>query len=404
MITPRALLANEAGGGRGHVTTLRAAAKALGPDVRIIAALARQHYADELADLCEKVVKAPLLARPVGTVGEMGLPGSATWGDVLAAIGLASDHKIRRGLAFWRKLIVDEDISLLIADFSPLALRAALGLRDEGWAIRIISIGTGYLVPPAHIDRFPLFLNDYSTVFHSEAATLTLLNAVGAESGLAPLPRLAALYDVDLSLVTTFDFLDPYGADRDPEDLTGCHTAAPQALAGEGTEVFVYFSTDELTDDALVVALEGLSLPRRGYVPSASPEVRARLAASGMTLLDHPASADEIARRSRLIVHAAPHGTVCLAALCGLPQVGVPQHLEQLFNARCAEAKGILRIGRRGDPGLGAKIAAAYADVGLRDRALAVATELRRDYPGDPQAVLAARLARQVQAARDTLA
>jgi hypothetical protein len=394
----RALLANEAGGGRGHITTLVAAAHALGSDFARFAAVGRLNYASELEGLCQSVVKAPLLARQKTAPRIFGVLGSATWGDVLAEIGLEDPARVARGLAFWRDMIVSRDISLLIADFAPLALRAALGLRDEGWAIRIVNIGTGYTSPPAHLPRFPIFLDDHDRITRSEDETVAILNGVGAASQLAPLPRLPALYDVDLPLATTFDFLDPY-----PDRPAACRipplVPASTQLAGNGDGVFVYFSTAELTDDATVSALETLNLPRRGFLPSASPEVRARLAASGMELLDRPATADEIAAYARLIVHAAPHGTLCLAALAGLPQFGIPQHLEQLFNARRAETAGIMHVARRGDPDLCARMAAAYADAALLAQARAVAERLRADHPADPIAALGQRLRPELEAA-----
>lgn len=395
----RVLLANEAGGGRGHVTTLAAVARALGSASRPVAALGRLIYADELRPACDRVVRSPLLARPKEAQTFV-LRGSATWGDVLAEIGLEDPAKVARGLAFWRQLIVEEDVSLLVADFAPLALRAALALRDEGWAIRIVSIGTGYTSPPAGLGHFPVFLDDHDRTTRHEARTLAVLNAVGARLGMEPLPRLAALYDADLALATGFDFLDPYRDLRPPSGRMSPLVPASARLAGTGNGVFVYFSTAELTDPPLVTALVDLRLPRRGFLPSASPEVRDRLLASGMDLLDRPASADEIADYARLIVHAAPHGTVCLAALAGLPQFAVPQHLEQLYNARQTETLGILRHGARGDADLGERMAAAYADAALAQMARDVALDLRRKHPSDPIADLAGRLAPVIAAAR----
>lgn len=388
----RALLANEAGGGRGHVTTLAAAARALGDDVDRIAAVGRLNYAQDLADSCPTVLKAPLLTRPKSLPRTFALRGSASFGDTLAEIGLGDPGKVARGLRFWRDLIVERDISILIADLAPLAQWAALGLRDEGWEILIVSIGTGYYTPPRNLAAFPVFLPDHDRILHPEADTLAVLNASGARAGLDALPRLAALYDVDLALATTFDFLDPYRAVRPARDRVAPLIPASSQMAGAGHGVFVYFSTQELADPALVDALAGLNLPRRGYLPSATPEVRARLLASGMELLDQPANPDAIAAYARLIVHAAPHGTLCLAALAGSPQFAIPRHLEQLYNARAAEACGILRHALPGDPTLGAQIAAAHADPGLARQAHDFALALRAAHPADPVAALRDRL------------
>ncbi len=400
---PRLLLACEGGGGRGHVTTLRAVAQAGSGDVSVIAALSRRFYADELAGLCEKVIAAPDLLRSRDTPPGQALPGGASWGVALARMGLSDANLVRNHLMFWRQTIVDHDISVLVADAAPLALHAARGLRDEGWAIRIVNIGTGYLAPPAGLDHFPPLHADLPVTGGEEADVLAVLNRVAAEDDIAPLPRLPALYDVDLPLATGFAFLDPYLPARPKKDRIAPLVPASRRMAGAGDEVFVYFSAAELRDETLVRALETLPLPRRGFIPSAPPEVKARLATSGMILLDRPASPDEIAARSRVIVHAAPHGTVCLAALAGLPQFAIPQHLEQLFNARRCAEQGVLSYALPGSPDLGERIAAAYADRRMADRAREVAAELRRDHPADPVAVLAARLAPQLAAARAAL-
>ena len=53
-----------------------------------------------------------------------------------------------------------------------------------------------------------------------------------------------------------------------------------------------------------------------------------------------PVPVDLIARRSRLMVNAAQHGTLCLGLAAGLPQVSVPQDLEKQYHAEAAELLG----------------------------------------------------------------
>ncbi len=55
-----------------------------------------------------------------------------------------------------------QDISILVADYAPLALMAAHGLRAEGWDIRIIAVGTGYGVPPAGLAPLPPLHPDFT--------------------------------------------------------------------------------------------------------------------------------------------------------------------------------------------------------------------------------------------------
>jgi hypothetical protein len=394
---PRILLANEAGAGRGHVAKLASVARAFGDGLAMVAALASQKHARELAPHCARVLASPPLSYTSEARANPELEGNASWGDYLAAIGLAREEVVRHGLAWWRAAIVEEDASVLVADYAPLAMRAAQGLKAEGWDIEILAVGTGYGVPPAHLDHFPQLLPDYSRCAHPEAEILALLNRVGRETGLDPLPRLPALYEVDLQLPLTFAFLDPYDGLR-----ARCALVPPVVNIAElvpeasGDELFVYFAAAELSLPGLVEALAALPMKRRGFLPGAAPATLERLAASGMIIEPAPVPVEAITRRSRLMLNAAQHGTLCAAALSGLPQVGLPQHLEQVFHGRRAEARGAMRL-----LPLGEQTAEAILDlvqVAWSDRALAagardLARELRAGYPADPAGSLARRVA-----------
>lgn len=386
---PRVLLANEAGGGRGHVTLLRQVGQALGPDVTLIAGLGRQAFAAELSGICEKVVTAPRLSRAPDSSADPRYPGNASWGDALAALGLAREAVVRRGLAFWRELIVAEDIDLLVADAAPLAMLAAQGLRAEGWQMRVASVGTGWGLPPDNMPDFPLIMKGMGGVLYPEMETLALVNRVAAERDIQPLPTLPSLYQADLALALTSDFLDPYAAWRRAGERIAPLVAVPEA--GQGHELFVYFSAREIERPGLIEALEALPLARRGFIPRATEAEVARLRASGMVLEDAPLPPALIVERSAMILHAGAHGSMSMAALAGLPQLALPSHLEQLWNAQQAEAAGCLRIVP--DDGIGAAMLAAYSDAGLKAGAQALARSLRAAHPADPQAALAERLA-----------
>ncbi|MDP2062727.1 MAG: hypothetical protein Q8J98_06410 [Phaeovulum sp.] len=400
---PRLLLASEMGAGRGHVTSLAAVARALGPGLPLLAALPSLRHAGTLAALGARVLQAPALRYAPEARANPALEGNASWGDYLAACGLAREAAVRRGLAFWRKLIVDEDISLLVADYAPLALRAAQGLQAEGWQIVTVATGTGYGLPPHELDRFPQLLADQDRVIHPEPEVLALLNRIGTEQGLAPLPRLPALYAADHVVPRSFAFLDPYAALRPPGSLLPPETGGRVPEAVGGTAVFAYFSTQELADPEVADALAALPLPRFGYLPGAAPEVLARLAASGMEISPTPLHPAEIAARARLVLSAGQHGTLSMAALAGLPQVALPQHLEQLFHARRAETAGIARLLWRPERRAGAiveLVLAACSDPAIADAARALGAVLRAEVGPDPEAKLARRLAPALPAAR----
>ena len=400
---PSVLLANELGAGRGHLVTLARVARALGPGLPLIAAVGSLRHRAELEAAGVRVQRCPLLCYTPEMKRDPRLVGNATWACYLAGSGFVREDVLRRSLAFWRALIVEHDISILVADYAPAAMRAALGLKEEGWDIRIIAVGTGYGVPPAGLDRFPPTTPGFDRIIHPEESVLDCLNRVGADLGLSPLPRLSALYDVDLALPATFDFLDPYARWRPASALVPPLVDRTEDLAGAGDEVFVYFSRDEADRPGLAEALCRLPLPRRGYLPAASEAAKDRLAASGMIVETAPVPPALIAARSRLIVHPSPHGTLCTAALAGLPQLGLPGHKEQATHAGLAEAAQVMRVLPPKAASTEAILGAArdlYEDAAASRAARDLALRLRQDFPADPQADLAARLAPEVEIAR----
>ena len=391
---PVALLATELGGGRGHVSALARIARALGPGVRKLAAIGEMLHAGEVSAEGVHVQHCPkLTATPESRANPLSR-GNATWACYLADAGFMRPDVLRQSLTFWRDLMVREQVSLLVADYAPLAQRAALALRDEGRPIRIIASGTGYGIPPVDLSPLPHLARGYDRVIHPEAQVLEQLNAAGRELGMAPLPRLAALYEADLTLAGTFPFLDPYGPWRAPGAVVPPLVERSTALA-KGDEVFIYFSRTEMEIPALAEALSRLTLPRRGFFPGAPEALKTRLAASGMIIETAPMPVDLIAQRSRIMVHPSPHGSLCTAALIGLPQLGLPGHREQVAHAQRAEAAGVLHVLPQKTSAANeiiAGIETLYHDSAAQKRAQDLARTLRATFPKDPLTDLALRL------------
>jgi hypothetical protein len=396
------LLANEAGAGRGHVTLLAGVARALGTGVEVHAAIPSLRHALELDPA--QVERGPLLRYAAAARQDSALAGNATWGDYLAACGLASPEIVRAHLRWWRRKIVQSDASLLIADYAPLALWAAQGLKAEGWAIKTLSVGTGYGLPPARMERFPQLLPDFARQTITEDAVLATLNAVAASEGLEPLQSFPAIAQADTELAFTFDYLDPYASWRNADDyFVPVLSPLPPLGTDRGSELFIYFSRQELEEDALLDAVAGLPVPKRGFFPGASSETLERLRQGGVIVETGAIPMAEIAARARLILSAGQHGIHCMAALAGLPQVAVPQHLEQLFTCRQSDARGGTRhvpLDGQTCAAITDTILAAWSDTALYAAARAVATDLRMNYPADPMARLSARLAPLIDQAR----
>ncbi len=387
----RALLAWEGGAGRGHVTTLRTVAEALGDRFVFDAALCRMEYASELEASCEAVYPAAYLYYREEQRRLRGGAKAATWGEFLGDVGFRDEAFLKRQIAWWQEVIRVRGISLVVGDFAPCALMAARGL-----GVPAVAIGVGYSCPPPEMAEFPVFLPNHATLIYDEAETVAIVNRAATPLGVPEIDRLPAVYACDDQLARTLPMLDPYDGRRTRELLPPVADLPARISAGHGDEIFVYFSTSERDSPALMEAVEDLGAPTRMFMPGVSDELAVRFTAKGVMLERAPVPVDEIARRTRLMLNASQHGILCLGLGAGLPQVSVPQHLEQLFHARRAEAAGVLRVAtreERGEPGaFRAAVRAALDDEAMAARARTLAEELRPLLIRDARALIRQRI------------
>lgn len=369
-MTKRALLAWESGAGRGHVSALRSFAQALAPAFVCDAALCKMKFASVLEPHCEMVFRsrshaADITRRPNGGTEPIG-----TWGDYLGDVGFGEPQWLIEQVGWWILTMEARQSDLVVADFAPGAMLAARILD-----IPVVMIGTGYFAPPAGLDQYPVLLQQYGKRHHDEATLLASVNAAMAYFGAEPLARLSDVYLSDVAMIQSIAELDPYVGHRNAPYMPPIASETPFASGG-GEEIFVYFSTDEHRDDALCDAIVGLGSRARLHMPAIPADLAERMTAAGVQVLTRPAPLEEIAARSRIMVNAGQHGSLCTGIGMGLPQVAIPRHLEHLFHARRAEALGAVRVVPRQERS-SERIRAAIldlwhsADAGMRTRDLA---------------------------------
>lgn len=386
----RVMLAWEAGAGRGHVVTLARVARALQGMAECDAALGWMDHATEIAPWCDRVFPGVALPLDRAAHKARNAPPNATWADYLLDCGFANGDRLHRNVAWWLDTFARRDIGLLIADYAPCALMAA-----QIAGIPSLAIGTGYGIPPAELAEFPIFLPEYSVREVDEGEMAGTVNRALAPLGFAPIDSLPQIYRRSGDLLRTLPMLDPYADRRGGGYLP---PVADYARIGDGTgeELFCYFSTSEFENPALVEALANCGLPLRCFLPAAPPEVRARLEAVGAILEDRPVPVADIARRSRAVFNSGQHGILCLSLAAGLPQLCLPQHLEQLYHARRAEEAGVARVAwPRGiaAEAIGDALQALWNDSGMAAQARAVARDVAPLFVADDAEMLRQRIA-----------
>lgn len=388
-MTRRILLAWEGGAGRGHIVTLRVMAEALGPRHHYEAALCRMDHAAELAALCPEIYPSAGLYLHPAPRKALGWPRTASWADFLGDLGFAFPDRLKIQFDWWVEVLRSRRIDLLIGDFAPVSLLAARAL-----GLPSVCVGTGYSAPPPGLDRFPILLPEYATLVHDETTLLDNVNTLLASAGTAPLSRFSDIYGASVLMPRTIRQLDPYDGQRAQPLLPPLNEAVPRS-SGNGEEVFVYFSTAETAYAPLVDALCALALPVRAYIPGAEPALLARLAQVGVMVETAPVSADLIAARSRLMLNAGQHGTLCMGLGLGLPQLTFPQHLEHQYHAQRASEFGAVDIvPYRAWPAdrIVEAVHGLYADHQRAGRARLLSDTLRPDLFGDIGALIRERI------------
>ncbi|WP_297104051.1 hypothetical protein [uncultured Devosia sp.] len=337
-MTKRVLLAWEGGAGRGHVVTLKVMAEALGPQHHYEAALCRMEHAAELSAVCDEVYPSAGLYLHAGPRKKLGWPRTANWADFLGDLVFAFPERLKVQFDWWIEVLRSRRIDLVIADFAPISMLAAKALD-----IPSVCVGTGYSAPPPGMKTFPILLPEYTTLVHDERHLLDNANALLAPFDIEPLKAFSDVYRASVSMPRTIRQLDPYDGLRSSPLLPPLNEAVPRGT-GAGEDIFVYFSTAETAYAPLVDALCGLDLPVRAFLPGASLELLDRLGRAGVIVETAPVPVELIAQRSRLMLNAGQHGSLCMGLGLGIPQLTLPQHLEHLFHARRASDLGVAEI------------------------------------------------------------
>lgn len=331
-------------------------------------------HADEIRPACDAVYQgAGLPYSREDRIARGNLP-AATWGEFMGDFGFRDPEFLSRQIAWWRETIRVRGIALVIGDFAPCALLAARSL-----GVPTVAVGNAYAVPPPGLERFPVFLPRYAECIHDEARMVEAVNLAATPLGVPPIRHLPEVYASDAQLVRSLPIFDPYDGIREAPLLPPVADVG-DIDSGGGDEIFVYFSSTECSEPGIAEAVAGTGLPVRAFMPRMQPETARLLEAGGVAIETTAATTREIARRSRLLVNAGQHGTLCMALAAGIPQVALPQQLEQLYNALRVEERGVARVVEKGErraERLRRTILEAYRDEEMRRAAAALARELR---------------------------
>ena len=215
---PKIVCIWELGDELGHVSRLHDIAQKLQPqfDVYfILKDLSRSHPFTEDTDIT--VFQAPVwlpkmrMQRPIACLA-----------DTLLLKGYLEANTLHSLVTSWRNLLALIQPNLIIFDYAPTAMLAALDL-----SIPKISIGTGFADPaPGHpiADWRALSTGQPQQgdqlIAQQETNVLNSINGVGKKLGLPALTRLSDLFQNTHTLLNTYPCFDLYEPQRSAPDVT----------------------------------------------------------------------------------------------------------------------------------------------------------------------------------------
>ena len=331
------LLAWELGGGLGHLVQLRPLAQGLAQrGYRVVAALRDRSQAENIFGAgTASVLRAPIKVLTPASYARLPM----TFAHVLQDNGFGGDAEAGELAGAWRALYQKVRPDLIVFDHAPMALLGARGL-----AVRRVTIGSGFCVPP---DQSPLpnlrswKAADPELLFQDEQNVLATANRVLGGWGLPALSRITQLYsEVDETLLVTFQELDHYqertGA-RYFGPLIEAGGAVPQWPGGGGARIYAYLKMLP-TLPAILEVLRRLGHPTIVLLDKGHEAVR-RFECGTLRIEHQHLDIARAGGECDLAILNANHGTTAAVLMAGKPILQLPIYLEQALLARATAGR-----------------------------------------------------------------
>ena len=350
------LIAWEVGDNYGHAAEIAQLLPHIGNDIQITAAVRNPvTFRAIVTDPRVEVIAAPHApySEPVSDE-DFGL----NYSDVLRFVGWGDPDTLAAYFESWETLIRLVRPDVVAAQAAPTALLVARALQ-----IPRASMGAGYNSPPRAVPM-PPFRHwepvDAAKLAEREARVVAVANAVLARRGYAKLDAFRDVLDVDRFILSTLPELDHYGrrAGFEPDHppyfgpIVETHFGAEESWRADADfRILAYLRPGNQSFEPALRAL--ISLPDGVDIivaaPGAPKQVIERLAETPARLVAGPVAFASLLDDCDLgIGHASP-GLAANFALAGVPQIGMPNHTEQMMMAH-ALSQSNLGLGIVGRP------------------------------------------------------
>ena len=302
VVAMKVLLGWELGAGQGHIQRLTALAEELAMQGwQPVFAVRHCHFKGN--DFAWPWVAAPL--PPFS-----GRENSYTFADILEAFGFGQLELLSRHLGHWRDLLKTIQPNLVIADHAPGLVLAARG------SIPTVVVGSHFAVPPP-LERFPAFrsLAPAASIVRQRRVSETIRQLIPLEISLGE------ALNGDHSFIFSIPELDIYRAYR----------------SGFSTTHYVSIHITPLVQNTACAHAEHWSYLSHEY-PAYDLVVQTLKTASEFQPLQAALKDKSIA------IHHGGQTTTLACLLAGVPQLILPQYIEQHLNGTALLRLGVGQI------------------------------------------------------------
>lgn len=279
-------------------------------------------------------------------------PSPLNFSDVLLNLGFRDPRGVAGALRAWQSLFDLLKPDLLVAEYAPTALIAALLAR-----IRRVTVSAGFSVP-VFSDPMPDLRrwqpSDPNILRALDDRLLaTVRHAVGPRAQLLP-DRAHALFHANAHLICTFPEIDPFGPREGveylgpPADSVG-GVAIPW-LDEKARHVFAYLKPRAARFDAVMAALAALDAEVIVAAPGLTVDRAQALSTPSMRVIPDAVNLDLVMRGASLCVSHAGAGVPARAMAAGVPMALLPLQLDQFLMAIRIEQTGAAVISNPEQP------------------------------------------------------
>jgi UDP:flavonoid glycosyltransferase YjiC (YdhE family) len=326
----RILLANELGGGLGHLAILQpliGAFDALGCDTKLaVPRLARRELAGRDAAL--EIVTAAEVPPPSHAARHGAF---CTFADGLSDAGFSDERYVLRKVRAWREVLARTQPALVVINHAPFLHLAAIGSVAVTW------VGTGFEIPPSR-GSFPA-LPGRGAASRATEQVLPAVRSAQRELGMPPAETLEQLFPARMHHIVTIPELDPYSEYR-AQACAGPLRIIDTVPSAAADKVFAYLSAESANRAAIVGGLIDAKVGAIVVVRGRGGLRDAGERFGDVELTSRAIAIEDALRECRLLVHHGGMSMTQEGLMAGIPQLVLPRFDEQQLNGRAVERLG----------------------------------------------------------------